>query len=71
MLLGSSRSGRYRSAWRPLWDNLPANLNHPEARAGSLFQLGLLREEQGRAEEAEEFFREAHAADPSFPASGD
>ena len=47
------------------------NLDHPEARAGSLFQLGLLYEEQGRPEEAKELFREAHAADPSFPASGD
>lgn len=52
-------------------EQLRLNLNHPEARAGSLFQLGLLREEQGREEEAREFFREAHAADPSFPAPGD
>ncbi|HJP00134.1 MAG TPA: 4Fe-4S binding protein [Planctomycetota bacterium] len=50
---------------------LRLNLSHPEARAGSLYQLGRLREEQGRAEEATEFFRQAHAADPSFPAPGD
>jgi len=50
---------------------LRLNLAHPEARAGSLFQLGRLREEQGRDEEAADFFRQAHAADPSFPAPGD
>jgi tetratricopeptide (TPR) repeat protein/ferredoxin len=51
-------------------EQLKRNLDHPEARAGSLFQLGLLREEQGRTEEAEEFFHQAHAVDPSFPAPG-
>ncbi|MCH2105257.1 MAG: tetratricopeptide repeat protein [Planctomycetes bacterium] len=52
-------------------EQLKQNLSHPEARAGSLYQLGLLRQEQGRQAEAEGFFREAHEADPSFPAPGD
>jgi tetratricopeptide (TPR) repeat protein len=50
---------------------LRLNIDHPEARAGSLYQLGLLRQDQGRDEEAADFFREAHAADPSFPAPSD
>ncbi len=50
---------------------LRLNIEHPEARAGSLYQLGLLRQDQGRDEEAADFFREAHAADSSFPAPSD
>jgi tetratricopeptide (TPR) repeat protein len=51
-------------------EQLRKNLDLPEARAGSFFQLGRLREEQGRNEEAAEFYRKAHAADPAFPLGG-
>ena len=43
------------------------NLKHPEAEAGSLYMLGELRRDQGRNEEAVEFFRRAHALNPRFP----